>query len=58
MIKVLLQQRRGDIEDRILELTEEQYDFLLFLQNEEIIDDCEFVFTNLDELEMLSIGEE
>ena len=58
MKRVLLQQRHGDIDDRILELTKEQYDFLLFLQKEEVIDDCEFVFTNLDELEEVSFGEE
>ena len=58
MVKVLLQQRHGDIDDRILELSEEQYNFLLFLQDNEIIDDCEFVFTNLDELEEVSFGEE
>ena len=58
MIRVLLQQRHGDIDDRILELSEEQYNFLLFLQDNEIIDDCEFVFTNLDELEEVSFGEE
>ena len=58
MVKVLLQQRDRNIDDRILELTDEQYNFLLFLQNEEVIDDVEFTFTNLDELEVLSMGEE
>lgn len=58
MVKVLLQERHRNIDDRILKLSEEQYNFLLFLQDNEVIDDSEFEFTNLDELEMLSIGEE
>jgi hypothetical protein len=58
MIRVLLQQRHGNIDDRILELSEEQYNFLLFLQDNEVIDDCEFVFINLDELEEVSFEKE
>ena len=60
MIRVLLQEAPGDgnVYNKILKLTEEQYDFLLFLQNEEIIDDSAFEFINLDELEELGFGEE
>ena len=60
MIRVLLQEAPGDgkVYNKILKLTEEQYDFLLFLQDEEIIDDSAFEFINLDELEELGFGEE
>lgn len=58
MIKILLHERNGNVDDRVLKLTKEQYDFLLFLQDEEVIDDCNFEFVNLDGLEELSFGEE
>jgi hypothetical protein len=58
MKRVLLKERNGNVDDKILKLTKEQYDFLLFLQKEEVIDDCNFEFINLDGLEEVSFGEE
>jgi hypothetical protein len=58
MKRVLLKERNGNVDDKILKLTKEQYDFLLFLQNEEVIDDCNFEFINLDGLKEVSFGEE